>query len=73
MRDPIANDPFVQPDPVAGATTSTTGASTDTSSPTTASGVDSILSSLSNPIQIGSLSIPLWTLAAGLGLILVME
>jgi hypothetical protein len=28
MRDPIANDPFVQPDPVAGASSSTTGATT---------------------------------------------
>lgn len=76
MRDPIANDPFVQPDPVVGdTTTSATGGATNTSSSTTTgTGVNSVLSSLSNTIQLGSLSIPLWgLLAAGIGLALVVE
>jgi hypothetical protein len=80
MRDPIANDPFVQPDPVAGAiptgagTTSTTGITGSTPATTTTSGVDSVLSSLGNTVQIGGLSVPLWGLiAAGVGLVMVME
>lgn len=60
MRDPIANDPFVQPDPMVSTSVPNT-TNTGTSTTGTVAAVSSVLSS---SIQVGSLSIPAWLLVA---------
>lgn len=72
LRDPIANDSNVQPDPIAPNTT-TTG------TPTNTTGTDaSILGSLpglSDTVQFGGVSIPLWVMLAvgGIGVLMVAK
>lgn len=69
MRDPIANDPFVQPDPVAlgsignnSSITGTTGTVASTS--TTTNLIQGVANMLSSSLQLGGLNVPLWVLAA---------
>lgn len=71
MRDPIANDPNVQPDPVAGVTGNT---SSTTTSNVTTSGVSSVLAPLQGTVQVGSLNIPIWALlAAGVAAVMMVK
>src|SRR5271155_3758192 len=68
MRDPIANDPNVQPDPVAGSTVNTSSTSSDTS------GVSSVLAPLTGTVSIGTLNIPIWALiAAGVTALMMVK
>lgn len=73
MRDPIANDPFVQPDPVA--PTGTSAGTSTTTTGTTDTGILGSVPALTSSVQLGGVSVPLWVLLAGGGLLLlgVME
>jgi hypothetical protein len=68
--NPITQDPCVQPD----SSILSAGTTTDTSTLSSTLGDSAVLSSLQNNVQVGTLSLPVWSLiAAGIAALVVME